>query len=638
MATASLDLALKDVYRDKKHALAMVGSLAAVAFLFTFLSSVATDLGFVASGGASSLFTVTIRGTYVQYVNVAVGTTFAACTVAGFALAWNIMAHKTRDVGVMKAVGSRPPLLYSFYLKELLVLVAAGFTLGAITGGASAGIAHVVLVGTGLSLQWGAPFLLVAMAFALTATVAFVTGSVLVVRVGKKTVAETLAGDAPYSSKYPAYLSPVPRLLSRLGLTAKIASRNLARRSKEYLRHFAMTTALLAAVVSLVLGVATVGATGRSYFSGAQGSHVVAVGGEDLLEAYEGFYATFRGSAPPNLSVVNLTSSEYKFDAGALASLLAPSLPSGVKFEQRAFFTSNVREMKAVRFFQVDNETYYEYVGQDREASAVVVGLDLEASGASYHVDGELPSPAEDLKASFGDSLASTLFDYPFIQSALVEALGAEYDVGGIVVDSLNQGFTVYVGLDEVRARLGWRQGEANVLLLYFPGRAEPATIEAVKNVVEASLGAEFAVVDLSTCFEENLDAFDSVRSTFLAVVGVLVVLANASTISFQRAGVEARWRDYAVMRALGASERRIRAILWTEGTFLVVPAALFATAVAMLFVQFFLLEGAVIPPLRVPLATFGGLVLILAALNLASQFLLGEHLRDPAKHLRPFA
>ncbi|MHA1730332.1 MAG: ABC transporter permease [Promethearchaeota archaeon] len=635
----SLDFVLKDIYRKKRYSLGFIRAQSSIITFFLFFTSLSSSLGFVTLGSSLNLFTSSVVSVYRQFSDLATIMLMVACAVVTFSVSWTLVSNKMRDIGIMKAVGALPNRLYSFYLLELLVLSLLSFALGVVLASVSVIVVVGVLAGLGLrvTLAFSVGWTLGALAAVLLTS--FVTGTVLLRVVGKKTVTETFSSDVPYKTGYPNYFSPVPRLLMKLGFTVKVAVRNLVRRVRDFHRQFLYLGVILSVVLTLGLGLLTVGRTNEQYFHNAQGDGLLVIGHEDLVRDYQNMYDTFRGVAPFPYEDRNYSDSRFWFNGTILGGALAAE--SGVEgVEPRILYRTSVLERSAVTAHVntevgAGNQTVYEVVGKARSMNVSIVGVDPNSSISHARRVGNLPARDDPLNASIGDTLASELFDSPLLQSVFVKDLQVEYNVVGIVIDSFSQGKALYVGIDELRDQLGREPGEVNLLLATPSTNLSAHELASLREVVRSMLGENFTVISLERTFNDNLAALRVVELTYLTLIAVLILIGSYSIYEYQKASLETKMRDFAIMKALGASRGRVLRILFIEGLFIVLPSVFLALGVSMLFTQFFLITDATLPSIAVPLGLFGVVALSLLLLDTFALIRLRGRLDPPATILK---
>lgn len=642
----SFDFVLKDIFRARKTSLKFILTLGMFVGFFTFFALLSHNLGLIAFGADLELFTRTLYLLFQQYTTLTLGLMFVTCLVVAFSVSWTLLAHKTRNIAVMKAVGALPRRLYNFYTKELLLLAACGVLVGWIGGIVGYTVVYAIgrafYPGITFTIDWlWTPFLYLATLF-----VVWVTGGYYLSRLSKRTVVQTMTANVP-NMPAPSKFTPVPRLLMRLGPNLKLATRNLVRHVKDFYRHFVYLGLVLSIVFSIGLGLVTLGTTTRSYFPGSDQGHVLAVGHQNILPAYQNMYDVFRGQPAANYSAVNFTASDFMFNASDVETLLASNAglaPESARVDPRLLLYTRVQERPTLKpeYQLIGNETYittYSWVGQNREATVPVVGYDLErlTFRDQYFTEGTLPAVNNTLNVSVGDSLSRTLFEDVFFQDLQVfyGTTNRTFRVSGVIIDSFFGGNTVYAGLETVRQMAGIDSGLVNLVLVPLTQATPVTALDALETAIQARFGPQFTVVDLTPTLSANRESVRSVERIYGVVLVALVAVAAIAILQYQRGSLEGKIKDFATMKVLGASGKRVSRVIFWEMFLIILAGAFLALGISMLFVQFAFLKDAILPPLYVPFAIFGAILLLLNLINAAALRSVRKRLQQPVALLR---
>ncbi len=137
----------------------------------------------------------------------------------------------------MKALGTLPRKLYSFYFLEVYIIFFIGFFLGLIIGILSFGIFSLIMNSFFINILFQLDVIFSSILFvSCFFGIYFITGYTIR-KIGKEKLMKTFSKDIPYN--YNALRKPqfIPKWLSSLGTNIKISIINTIRRKGEFRRY-----------------------------------------------------------------------------------------------------------------------------------------------------------------------------------------------------------------------------------------------------------------------------------------------------------------------------------------------------------------------------------------------------------------
>ena len=148
-----------------------------------------------------------------------------------------LIISKKRDIAIMKALGSLPKKLYSFYLTEAYIVFIIGFLLGLIIGFISYGILAIVVPFYGIFTSFQIDYIFTPILFFSCLGGIYIVPGVILRKIGNQNTIKLFSRDISYSFDASKKISSIPRWLSSIGYNFKISIINTKRRSGEYKRY-----------------------------------------------------------------------------------------------------------------------------------------------------------------------------------------------------------------------------------------------------------------------------------------------------------------------------------------------------------------------------------------------------------------
>jgi hypothetical protein len=397
--------------------------------------------------------------------------------------------------------------------------------------------------------------------------------------------------------------------LDSFGLSFRIATKGTGRRVKGSRR--TILTLFLSFTLASVLwiGGGVVETTMQSYVVRSMGSNVVAVGNPDLLEQY---YSAYSLSGTPIDESFHYTNSSCIIPASLITQI---EELSGIHHtEQRLLdYVSASENSRAIWNPQpTPDEPYghYERIGSERVASVLVVGVDFENTFSDWYFEGTEVNATHD--AWLGGQMAISMFDDPLIQS--VGLMGASFSIKAIAFEIANGGMTALVPLSTLMALNGVSGGNILLVQLDSYDAAVIASIESLAS--DAGLG----IYSQQDVLEENLQAINAYWVLMQPVTILALLSAFLSLVYYLLISVFGRFRDFVIMRSVGAKPIFIVKTMIAEGLDIGIKAGIPAVLVSIFFSVYLLVpEAAVTSIAYLPLSAIVVLIALFAVVVLST-------------------
>ncbi|MHA1932286.1 MAG: FtsX-like permease family protein [Promethearchaeota archaeon] len=617
---SSFDFALKDFFRKKPqtypYLMVITFVIAITEFLIYFTSSLGLNIFIQPLFSNEYFFSGSINLVYTQFNTL---TQILFLILAVFIVVTITTTHiinKKKDIGIMKALGTLPRRLYSFYLLEVYLIFFIGFFLGLICGLVSFGIFSLIMNSFFITIQFQidvifTPILFISCFFSIF----FITGYVLR-KIGKDPIMKTFTKDIPYD--YNALKKPqfIPKWLSSLGINIKISITNTLRRKGEFRRYLIVFSLISIIIFTLGLGTIVLKTSSEEWIHRSQSDNIVIFGHQEVINNYSSMYQMF--SNPDILidnNTINFTESKYLFNLSAVNEI--KNIEGIEEFDERIISFYEVQEKPGLHFFE-DIENYRQ-VGQNREAIIPLMGVNPENIIQNFEMEGRFFTNEDDFdNITIGDGLAYNLFDYALDQSLELSFSGISYHISGVVIDSFYSGWVGYIGINETRLLLNLMNEEVNLLVL----KLIPGSYEEVKNElnnISATLGENYTHLRLDNVFEKNVSFISNLSLYPMFLIVVIAVLAVLSLYNYQKGGIIEKARDFLIMRAVGAKNKSLKRILFFESLFVIVPSLFISLSVGMILNSAFIFGRVYLPSLFVPFTLFIIIFLIFIMFNFLS-------------------
>jgi hypothetical protein len=337
------------------------------------------------------------------------------------------------------------------------------------------------------------------------------------------------------------------------------------------------------------------------------GTDIVAIGSPGLLSQYYDAYSLY--GAPLN-ETFDFVGSENILPQQLLGNL---SEILGVRqVESRFVIHSDVRTQGVPVYNPVIED--YVLVGEDRDGSALLVGVDWDETISDWYYEGDTVNGTAQVWV--GGTLAEQMFEDPLIQTLYVSTVSTEepLDIRARAFDILNGGMVAF--MDRTSLQDHWGAAGPNLALVQIDEYDE-AVISQVEQLAD-SYG--FDIYRQQELLTENLSSIRAVWSLLNPLVIMALLSAFLGLMNYLLVSVFGRLRDYVIMRSIGAKPSFIATTMIAEGLDVGIKAALPALAAsAILSIYFLIPEAAVSSIAFLPLSLVSVFFAILVVIVIAA-------------------
>ena len=507
------------------------------------------------------------------------------------------MVTRRRDIGLMKAVGTTLDTIFDFFMAQSVILLLASVVLGLTFG--------TVLYMIGMIwLSWYLPNIQFSMNFPIL-QIGFLAAIYLFAGYysAQKPIYDTVQ-ESPSLALNPDVGSKVTKVgfLDSFGLAFRVAAKGTGRRIRGT-RRTIISLFLSFTIASLLwMGGGVVETTSRSYMMRSMGTNVIAIGNSNLLDMYYDAYSLY--GTPLNDS----------FDFLEISDMINTSLLTEindvfgvVKVEPRLVVYSDVKEGQGI----VWNELLEEYtlIGENREGSALLVGVDWDSTLSDWYFEG---TRANNTEVWIGGNLADEMFEDPVVQSLQFE--GYSLSVSARAFDTLNGGMMAIMDQTVLQSSFGVTGSNlALVQVDYY----DEAIISEIENLAQ---NYGFDIYRQQDVLDENIQIVHSIWILLNPLALMPLVSAFLGLLNYLLVSVFGRLRDYIIMRSIGAKPSFIAKVMIAEGLDVGVRAGIPALFVAALLSIYVLIPDAAVPTLAyLPISIITIFISMIAVILLAS-------------------
>ncbi len=603
---ASQDLRRRP-FRTALALLSISSVVASTTFLFLFgnvLLDVTTLLTSTPSTSSMRVFFETFIWSVLLLVFV-LGTVVVSSTIS------LEMVSRRKDIGLMKAIGTLMDTIFDHFMTQAVILLVGGVALGVAAGTLLyfAGLIWLASVLPNAQFTFQYPVLQVTLLCGVYLLIGYFSAQRPIYSTVHETPIDALNPDVGMKVKKYGFLDS-------FGLPFRIAAKATGRRIKGT-RRTTLSLFLSFSLASLLwIGGGIVDTTTDAYISRSMGTNVIAVGNPDLLAQYYDAYSLTGSVLNESFSFID---APYMVPSTLIADLEALSGVSRV--EQRLVDYTTVSEI--AKAIWNENLGQYELIGDSRVGEALVVGLDWDNTISDWYYYGDETNSSQQVWVCGG--LANTLFEDPLIQSLGVH--GDSFEVKAIAFDIVNGGNVALMNLSVMQQLYGISE---NNLVLVQVEDYSPSMISRIQALAEAEAG--FGIFLQQEVLESNLKTLGAFWSLLQPLPLIALLSAFLSLMNYLLVSVFGRFRDYVIMKSIGAKPSFIARTMIAEGVEIGLTAGLPAVLVATLFSIYFLVPEAAVPSLLyLPAAIAIMLVsmLIVVVLSTVPVFLIFMSRRD---------
>jgi ABC-type antimicrobial peptide transport system permease subunit len=487
------------------------------------------------------------------YVGVVV---FALGAVVTSLVAFLMMTERTKDVGLMKAIGCPTGLVGGYLMTELLLTTVIGCAIGTVSG---------IVVDYAFSfiggfevLQRPANYWLCLLVFVVFFTLALVFGTQPILSAARLSPIKAISPINYFGTNVPKNA----HTLSGRWLTWKVAYRTIVRRQPATLRIVALLSAVFFLLTLAIAGGTIASDTTVSWVETTIDENIVAVANAKMAEQYILLMAKFSG-------VVQEEDFDYldeKLGVSNATLQQISSLPGVVIVESRLITYEQIREL---RNFTIDPETLATVpVGDSRETKSIIIGIDQFAGGAKWSLRGRMLDLNDSSEAIIGDSIAHIMyspipakrivFSDPLVQG--VEIRGKAFQIVGVCVDPIDNGHVVYLPIQKLKEMTN--TDRPNIVFVQIDQSADMnSTIELLRGKLSA-IDSNLGVVRPADLNGKNAEFLQATWSRVMVLPFFALVGATLCLIGYMTTAIEEQKQEFAVMRAIGGKPKLVTRIL----------------------------------------------------------------------------
>ena len=544
-------------------------TLSVASTLFLLLFSNRLGFGISSTMGTLTLGLRAIFGQFILFIGILI---FLVGAVLTSFIVFLMMAQRTRDFGLIKAVGCPNSLVAGYFITELLIVISVGCVLGICFGFlADFVVASLVFSGYTLPLFWFAPLVFIAF-FVL----ALFFGFQPILKASRISPIKALSPV----NYYGLTIRNKHEAISRSGLTWRIATRSLFRRQSASIRIVFLLSIVFVLLTVSVTGGIIANETTTSWVQKIVDNDTIAIGHVSMGTQYQLLLSKFSGVKETD--DFNYSSPDLIIPESVIEQLNL--LPYVDLVDSRLIVQEHVSE---VGNFTIDPDTLATFpVGDSREGVSLVIGVDPEKFLGELSIMGRFLNGKGELEAVIGDSISQTMYSphpnrYVVLADPLVEGIAVQettFRIVGVCVDPINNGFVTYVPIDKLENVTGI--SSPNLLLVKLNDSTDRnVVINEVRSMVK-TLNSDLDVFDLSEVLHQNTVFLSSTWQTIMLVPLLSVASAAMCLLGYMMLAVDEQHKEFAIIRAIGAKPRIIVMISTIQSAIVLLSS--FATGISL--------------------------------------------------------
>jgi ABC-type antimicrobial peptide transport system permease subunit len=535
---------VNDLLRRKLQTSLTLISLTVCVASTLFLLLFSDQIGFGITSIAENTLTIgywAMFSNFLLFVGILV---FAIGAVIVAFLDFLMTIQRTRDFGLIKAVGCPNSLVFSYFLVELLIMLLVGCVLGVALGILTD--YAVINMSAFQAYQkapnlWYAPLVFVAF---------FVFGLIFGLR-----PLENAARLSPTAALSPMQYFGLSegnkfKALSKSRLTLKIASRSLFRRQSATVRIVVFLSAVFLLLTVSIAGSVIANDTTTSRVEKAVGKDTLLVAHKDMGNQYISLLSKFSGAKEqddfnyldPNFAIPDATIQQLNAVSGV------------ANFEKRLVCKKQIQEV--MNFTYSDSQTIP--IGDHREVDSLVVGVEPEKVLSEWFIEGRFLKDSNSSEAVVGDSLAAVAFDMPLLQSFRMQ--NTTLNVVGVCLDPINNGIVAYVPLETFKSLNN--VSDLNIVLIQVDSSADRSSVVTQIQENLATVNSDLTVFELNEMLEKNVGFLGTIWSVIFFLPLFSLVAATLCLIGYLVLAINEQRQEFAVLRAMGAKPKAVVVVL----------------------------------------------------------------------------
>ncbi len=612
----SLNFAIKDLYHFKEQTKAHLKTNSSIIALVVLFLNLTNSMNLLYIHSPISYLTLTLFEIITQYHLFLVILIILLVFVVMLNSNHAIVEHRKKDIGIMKAVGTYPNQLYSFYLTELLLLTFFSFIIGWLIGISLFFIIFWILNGRYVGLQWlPDKFISIGIFTGLLLVTFFVNGWEIR-KIGRKSF--NYAKTGKFKNNIHAKLTPTwKKIMIKLPISMKLSIKNLMRKQKDLRQSLSLIAIAGMIMLTGLLGVNIVNNSGVSYIHNAQGENIAVIGAPEVVDAFANGYSRFSNDSIPELNNGSYTDISNNISAieDQLSAYFTDFSIESNFWEKRLFTVTTITEGNGTILEQFYNATSGEesaefiFIGNGTRTRTIPIqGIVFNSSLQNWNYEGTLIEMSNGVVV--GDTLAGELYENAYLQWMIYSNMETNqthrHKINGVVIDSMNIGNSAYIPLIDLQDNLG-RNNYSNLILVDYSEALENGKYNEFFEGISEILGDQFEIVDLQPIFVHNENFLRSNQITTLILSSVIAIVIIYIIYQFQQGRLEEDKNDIVIFKALGGTTSDIRKMLFFEQAWLLFVGLTLSLAGTLFIIIFFFMEAADFPSIWVPLGLYSG-------------------------------
>jgi ABC-type antimicrobial peptide transport system permease subunit len=602
---SEISFPIKDLTRRKTQTtltiLGLTISTAATLFLIIFGTNLGFEITFLTKGGR---LTSGFSNIFFQFILIVSILNILTGPIITSFLVHLTMSGRMRDIGVMKASGCLSGSIFAYFVTELSLLVFLSALTGIIFGVAAYYISTSFLNNSGFSISQTLNLGTIMVICIVLVIFSHIFGALPIRRAAKAKPTEAMSPI--YKLGTTASLGK--KIPSKLGLTFKVAFRNLLRRKSVTNQAIICLTVVLTLTTVTIAGGMIANQTTTSYVERAIGRNIVLVGHPTLTDRYVNLLSRF--FEEKEMEQIDYLDSEFLISESLVSKL--DDIQGVHEVDPRLVLENSVREVPGVILDPIE-QTEAIIIGDSRSDEALILGVEPENVVNDWLIFGRKLEENDQESIVIGDSLAVNMFDDAFNQSIKVfdESL-LPYDIVGVCVDPLNNGKVVYMPLETLYKDLG--QHGYNLLFLQIDASEKSQVLAQIENEVSEE---NLNVVELEQILDKHVNFLNNIWSLVMFLLLFSLATATISLLSYLMLSISGQQHEFGIMRALGAKPRTIMKIVFSQALIIILVSGAIGISVGLFITFGFLIPDPVIS--RSTLISVSAWLLIILGLLCAS-------------------
>ncbi|WP_457559565.1 FtsX-like permease family protein [Candidatus Harpocratesius sp.] len=620
--------ALKDIFRHSEQTRAYFRNSISIFTLFFVFWNVIRGFGFLFMPSSIQMLNYTIYEIITQfYFFLFIITSILAISII---LLNNhaIIQDRKKDIAIMKAIGTYPSHLYSFYLSELLFLVIISFLLAWVFAFFIYLAIYLILSPIISIVSWNSDQTFSFLFFAGMLFATFMVNGWEIRKIGRITYSEAKSGIIKAETNWKIQPA-IQKWLAKRSSSINLAVRNVLRKKYKVRQTLWLISIANLIVFSSLFGLVIINSTGQNYIAKAQSDYVVAIGENTLLKTYANGYSSFTNSDVSPLlekDFLDINSNLTDFSSD-LSNYLDHYDING--FDARLFTVQTITEDPGVVLQTYVNLStgieYQEYVliGGKDSRTIPIQGVIFNQTFQDWYYEGALLN--YQYGVAIGDTLAGEIYENPYVQWLIYSSLDTNrtyrLKVNAVVFDTFNHGNSAYIYLNTLQETLK-RPNYINLILIDYSSlmfsaenNIQNSFLEGLDTLVKAKMGSNFGIVDLSSIFSKNMKSLQINTLSLLSLIALMSIVVSYNLYNFERGRIHEDKKDYAILLSLGARFWTLRKTIFFELLFFSGIGVILGFISAMFFTSLFLMQNAIRPSILVPLSILFGMMILFIGL-----------------------